>query len=248
MHYRFPVAVLAALALAACDDDEDTTQPPATQTASVKIVHAIANANGVNVGVGTATNTITGLNFRDIRPTNAAEYLSVPAGATRLRVLAGATAVIDATPTLTANARYTLIAAGNATATAAPLAPAPILLADTSASVSGQVRVRAVHAASAVAGVDIYATATGTQFTASSTAAFTNVPFRGFGVVTVPPGNYRLCVVPTGTRPPTTSATSCAIDLAATGALPAGAVVTVVATDAPTGGALALIATVDRTN
>lgn len=246
---RFPSAaiLLGALALAACNDDDETTTP-VVQNANVKVVHAVANAGTVSVQIDNATPAITGFNFRDIRPAAAGQYLPIPAGARRVRVnLANGQTAIDATPNLAANLNYTVVAAGSAGATAGtPLAPAYILLTDdVTAPAAGQVRIRAVHAASSVGNVDIHASATGALAFSATTRVFANVPFRAAGTTAVPAGNYTLCVIGAGTTP-TANGSNCAI-LVPTGALAAGTVATGFAVDAPTtGGAPTIILTVDR--
>ena len=251
MRIHSAALVLGALALAACGDDDDNGTQPVPQNTNIKVVHAIANAGTVAVQVDNGTPpAISGFNFRDIRPTANGQYLQIPAGQRRLRVLlnngAGA-AAIDVSPTLVANANYTVVAAGTAGgATGTPLAPAPILLTDTlTAPATGQVRIRAVHAASSVGNVDIHASsATAPNFSAA-TRIFAAVPFRASGAVSVAAGNYSLCIIGAGTTP-TANGSNCAI-LAPTGALAAGTIATGFAVDAATaGGAPGLILTVDR--
>mgnify|MGYP002777106331 CR=1 FL=1 len=247
MRLQSAALLLGALALAACDDDDNGTAPIAQNT-NIKVVHAIANAGTVAVSVDGAAPAITGFNFRDIRPANAGQYLQIPAGQRQLRVLLNngtGAAAITATPTLLANANYTVVAAGTAGGTGT-LAPAAILLTDTlTAPPANQVRIRAVHAASSVGNVDIHASATGALNFSATTRLFAAVPFRASGAVTVPAGNYTICIIGAGTTP-TTNGSNCAI-LAPTGALAAGTIATGFAVDAATqGGAPGLILTVDR--
>lgn len=245
MRFQSAAILIGALALAACDDDDETTTP-VVQNAQVKVVHGIANAGTVSVQIDDATPAITGFNFRDIRPSAAGQYLPIPSGARRVRVnLANGQTAIDATPSLAANTNYTVVAAGTAGGQG-NLAPAYILLTDdVTAPAAGQVRIRAVHAASSVGNVDIHASATGNLAFSANTRVFANVAFRQSGTAPVAAGNYTLCVIGAGTTP-TANGSNCAI-LAATGQLAAGTVATGFATDAPTaGGAPAIILTVDR--
>jgi hypothetical protein len=247
MRFQSAAILIGALALAACGDDDETTEP-VVQNANVKVVHAVANAGTVAVSIDGATPAITGFNFREIRPANPGQYIQLPAGQRQLRVLLSngtGAAAISESPTLAANLNYTVVAAGTAGGSGA-LAPAYILLTDDiTAPAAGQVRIRAVHAASSVPNVDIHASATSAVNFSAATRVFTNVPFRASGAITVPANNYTLCVIGAGTTP-TANGSNCAI-LAPTGALAAGTVATGFATDAPTtGGAPALILTVDR--
>jgi hypothetical protein len=165
--------------------------------------------------------------------------VELPGGARRIRVLAGGTAVIDATPTLSAGTDYTIIATGRAGGTPA-IAPL-VLTDDNSAPSSGNIRVRIVHGAATVPNVDVYVGTAGAALPA--TAALTNVPFRGAAYLPpVPAGNYRVCVVLAGSG----TAGGCAIDVT-TGAIPAGVVATAVALDpAPGSQAPGALLTVDR--
>ena len=246
MRFKPAAILLGALALAACNDDDDTTAP-AIENAQVKVVHAIANAGTVSVRIDNDAPAITNFQFREIRPATAGAYLPIPFGVRRVRTdLAGGLTAIDATPSLAANTNYTVVAAGTAGG-AGTLAPAYILLVDdVTAPAAGQVRIRAVHAASSVGNVDIHASATGALAFGTGTRLFQNVPFRASGVVTVPAGNYTLCVIGAGTTP-TANGSNCAI-LQATGALAAGTVATGFAMDATTaaGSAPAIVLTVDR--
>jgi hypothetical protein len=245
-----PAAILfGALALAACDDDDDNGTNPTPQNAQVKVVHAIANAGTVAVQIDNATPAITNFAFRQVQPSAAATYLPIPAGQRRIRVLTNngaGTPAIDVTPTLAGNTNYTVIAAGSAGGSGTAQ-PAAILLVDTlTAPAAGQVRIRAVHAASAVAGVDIYASpAANVSFTAQS-RLFANVPFRSSGAIAVPAGAYSICIIGAG-QAPTSNGSNCAI-LASSPNLAAGTIATAIATDAAqgTGQTPQLVFTVDR--
>ena len=232
-----------SVALVACKSDDPVA--PVTQSAQVKIIHAIAGANGVDIGVA-ETRPLTAVNFTAVAPATAATYLALPAGTPlRLRVFLGAATVIDSTTTLTPNLNYTVFASGAPGGTGAP-APKFILLLDNNAApAAGNIRLRAVHAAAAVGNVDIHATSSTGTFSAA-TRAFAAVPFRGSGSVEVPAGNYQLCVIGAGTTP-TANGSNCAI-LKTTGAIAAGTVATAFARDAnaPSETAPQLQITVDR--
>jgi hypothetical protein len=242
MRFRLPLLALS-LGLVACDDDNGTT--PVSQSAQVKIIHAIAGANGVDIGVAD-TKPFTNVNFTTVAPSAAGAYTALPAGAPlRLRVFLGTATVIDSTTTLTANGNFTVIASGSPTGTGAT-APKFILLQDNiAAPAAGSIRLRAVHAAAGVGNVDIHAAASTGTFSAT-TRVFAAVPFRGSGAVEVPAGNYQLCVIGAGTTP-TANGSNCAI-LKTTGAIAAGTIATAFARDAnaPTETAPQLQITVDK--
>lgn len=209
------VAAVALLGLAACSDD-DSTGP--TATARLRIVHASPNAPSVDVLVD-EDRVLQNVPYRNA----SAFFFPVPAGERRIRVNAvgTTTSVIDATATLDAQASYTVLATG-------PVATIQPLIApdDLTAPAAGQVKVRVIHAAPAAAGVDVYVTAPGAPLTGP---VLTNVPFRAVsGYLSVPAGTYQIRVTPTGTA-------TVAID--ATVTFVAGQIRTVVATDAPGGGA-----------
>lgn len=208
-------AAVALIGLAACSDD-DTTGP--TATAQLRIVHASPNAPSVDILVD-EDRVLQNVPYRNA----SAFFFPVRAGERRIRVNAVGTntSVIDATATLDAQASYTVLATG-------PVATIQPLIApdDLAAPAAGQVKVRVIHAAPAAAGVDVYVTAPGAPLTGP---VLTNVPFRAVsGYLSVPAGTYQIRVTPTGT-------TTVAID--ATVTFVAGQIRTVVATDAPGGGA-----------
>jgi hypothetical protein len=203
------------LGLAACSDDDSTSPGP---TARLRIVHASPNAPNVDVLVDEdrVLQNVPYLNA-------SAFFFPVTAGERRIRVNAAGTntSVIDATPTLDAQASYTVLATGPVATIQALIAPD-----DLTPPAAGQVKVRVIHAAPAAAGVDVYVTAPGAPLTGP---VLTNVPFRAVsGYLTVPAGTYQIRVTPTGT---TTVAINATVTFAE------GQIRTVVATDAPGGGA-----------
>lgn len=207
---------LVAVAASACSDD-DTTAPE--QLAQVRVVHASPDAPNVDVLVDDAT-PLTNVAYRA-----ASGFLDVDAGVRRLRVRATGTTttVIDASPALANGGSYTVLATG----LLADIQPvvAQDNLTDPAA---GQVKLRVIHAAPAAAGVDVYATAPGADIN-TATPVLTNVAFRAVSdYLVVPAGTYQIRVTPTGTK-------TVAIDVEL--ALGAGQIRTVVATDAPGGGA-----------
>lgn len=206
---------VAVLGLAACSDDDDATGPVAT--GDVRIVHASPNAPAVDVMVDDAY-ALTGVAYRGV-----SMFVPVETGTRRIRVRASGTSttVIDAQLPITEGESYTVLATG-LLANIQPL----VAENDLTAPAAGQVKVRVIHAAPAAAGVDVYVTAPGAPLTGP---VLTNVPFRAVSnYLSIPAGTYQIRVTPTGT-------TTVAID--ATVAFAAGQIRTIVATDAPGGGA-----------
>ena len=221
------LALLATIALGACDDDDPIA--PAT-TAQVRVVHASPDAPNVDVLVDGAA-VLTNVPFK-----GSSNYLDVPAGSRNLRVRATGTStvVIDQTAAVTAGKRYTVLATGRV-ASIAPL----VLEDDLVAPGSGSVKLRLVHASPSAGNVDIYVTAPGASI-ATVAPTVPNVPFRAASnYLEVPAGTYRVRITPVGTK-------TVAIDVNDV-ALTAGQVRTAVAVDAIGGGApLAAILLADR--
>jgi len=221
------LALLATIALGACDDDDPIA--PAT-TAQVRVVHASPDAPNVDVLVDGAA-VLTNVPFK-----GSSNYLDVPAGSRNLRVRATGTStvVIDQTAAVTAGKRYTVLATGRV-ASIAPL----VLEDDLVAPGAGNVKLRLVHASPSAGNVDIYVTAPGASI-ATVAPTVPNVPFRAASnYLEVPAGTYRVRITPVGTK-------TVAIDVNDV-ALTAGQVRTAIAVDAIGGGTpLAAILLADR--
>ena len=221
------LALLATIALGACNDD-DTTAP--VSTAQVRVVHASPDAPNVDVLVDGAA-VLTNVAYKA-----SSTYLDVPAGSRNLRVRATGTStvVIDQTAAVTAGKRYTVLATGRV----ASIAPV-VLEDDLTAPAAGNVKLRLVHASPTAGTVDIYVTAPGASI-ATATPTLASVPFRAAsGYLEVPAGTYRVRITPTGSK-------TVAIDVNDV-ALAAGQVRTAVAVDAPGGGTpLSAILLADR--
>lgn len=221
------LALLATIALGACNDD-DTTAP--VSTAQVRVVHASPDAPNVDVLVDGAA-VLTNVAYKA-----SSTYLDVPAGSRNLRVRATGTStvVIDQTAAVTAGKRYTVLATGRV----ASIAPV-VLEDDLTAPAAGNVKLRLVHASPTAGTVDIYVTAPGASI-ATATPTLASVPFRAAsGYLEVPAGTYRVRITPAGSK-------TVAIDVNDV-ALAAGQVRTAVAVDAPGGGTpLSAILLADR--
>ena len=212
------LALLASIAVAACDDDDDVTAPGTT--AQLRVVHASPDAPNVDVLVDNAS-VLTNVPYK-----TASSYLAVASGSRNLKVRAagGTTTVIDQNATLASGTFYTVLATGRV----ASIAPV-MLTDDQTAPASGNVRLRLVHGSPTAGNVDIYVTAP-TADIATATPTITSVAFRAVSnYLEVPAGTYRVRITPAGTK-------TVAID-ANNVALTAGQVRTAVAVDAPGGGA-----------
>ena len=213
------LALLAALAVTACDDDDDDVTAPGA-TAQLRVVHASPDAPNVDVLLDNAA-VLTNVAYKA-----ASNYLEVPSGSRNLKVRATGTSsvVIDQSATLDQGAAYTVLAAGRV-ASIAPL----VLTDDQVSPASGNIRLRLVHASPTAGNVDIYVTAP-TADIAAATPTLPNVAFRAVSnYLEVPAGTYRVRITPVGTK-------TIAIDVNNV-ALTAGQVRTAVAVDAPGGGA-----------
>lgn len=216
MKYKFlALAVLAsAVTVAACSDDDPVT------TAQLRAVHLSPNAPNVDILVngGQVATNVAYLQNTD--------YLSVPSGATRIQVQAvGSDAnVIDESPSLDADAAYTVLAANFLAQI-----EAIVLTDDRTAPTVGNVKVRIVHGAPSAPAVDVYVGSPAQDLDAAL-PVLTNVTFgTASGYLPLPAATYRIRVTVAGTK--TVVIDSGDVPLAS------GQVRTVIATDAPGNGA-----------
>lgn len=173
-------ALLAATA--ACSSTSDVTGT-ATPVAFLRVVDAVSDATANIDFLINGTAAVTGgLAFGTLFPP-AGGYPRIPVGAQVAFAPAGGTPFYSQTPTLTANAPYTLIAYGRTASGATPTATAA-LLADTIVSNGSPVLVRAFNAldyltsAGSVGGtpVDVYVYPAG-----AARPATASIPALGFG-------------------------------------------------------------------
>lgn len=193
---RATAAAAGLITLTACgvfDDDDDPAPPPPVAQAQLRAIHASADTPAVDVFVNGAR-ALPGVTFGAASPFNA-----VPAGSTRVQVaLAGqaaTTAPIDVSVPLTAGRDYTAIAVGSGAT--GPTRLQAVLIDDAgSAPAAGQVKLRVVHGAPAVPGVDVFVTAPNDPLPATPT-----IPNLQFGqqapaaaqaALAVPAGSYRV--------------------------------------------------------
>jgi hypothetical protein len=183
---RLCTVALSTLVLAGCfhDDDDDDNN---AATGNVRIVHASPDAPAVDVLINNQSR-LTNV------PYKASALLNLAPGVTNIKVNAAGTTntVIDASPNLLANTRYTVLAINTLAA------PIEALVVDdpTTAVANNQVRVRVAHLAPAVPAVDVYVTAPGAALAAPTLG---NVPFKQVSnALTVPQGDYRIRITAAG--------------------------------------------------
>ncbi len=153
-------------------------------------------------------------------------YESVPPATYNVKVVDDATqalTVINANLTLAAGVSYSVLAVG-------PLATIePLVLTDDRRSIATEARVRIVHGSPAAGNVDIYVAAPGTNISTIN-PSFANVAFKAnTGYVGLTAGTYEVSVTPAGAKTP--------VAIFATLPIANGDIFTVIARDAPNGGA-----------
>jgi hypothetical protein len=212
---KMPILTAALMCLAAASAN--------AQTGRIRVVHASPDAPAVDVLVDGAK-VLERLPFHEY-----SEYLPVSPGVHEVRVnVAGTnTTVLQAAPTVEAGRDYTAIAAGFAGK--APALELLLLTDDNALPASGNIKVRVVHGAPSAPGVDVYVS-TPFETLENKTPALSNVPFKGVSpYLSLPVSLYQARVAVAGTK-------TIAIDshrLVTWNQI----VRTIVAVDAPTGGA-----------
>ena len=167
MRFRSVVLLSAAVTLTACGTDEvgPTGFEPTQPTGRFRFVHAVsdtARARTVNVamdGVAVGVNIAYGAPA----PAPPTLYYAAYTGNRQLAVRKTADTsihVLDAPVAIAANADHTVLAVGS------PTTAALVLTDNNVAPAAGNVKVRAVNAASAAGTVDVYVTAPGASITA----------------------------------------------------------------------------------
>jgi len=177
-----------ALASGCSSDDGSDVQPAAVakaEDAQVRVLHLSPDAPGVDVFVnGGSAPAVTNLGFPSGTP-----YLAVPAGAYTFDVAATGATAADAVLSieglkLAEGTSYTAVAFDELSSIAA------LALEDDYKNLgAGKIRIRAVHAASAVGQVDIW----NVTDAASPSPLYENVDFGvAGGALDVPAGAYKL--------------------------------------------------------
>jgi Domain of unknown function (DUF4397) len=201
MKLIFVFATLAlTVALAACN-------PMLPAKASIRAVHASVDTPAVDILVD-STKAGGPIDFKSAFPTTG--YADVDSGVRNIKVCAApadTTCPINASPTLAANAKYTIVALGTlATADDTGTDPRPLeplVLTDAEAAPSsGKTKLRLIHGASLVAAktVDVYITAPAADLaTATATKAGFNYKDNS-GYLEVAAGSYRVRITAPGTK------------------------------------------------
>ncbi|MDX2193635.1 MAG: DUF4397 domain-containing protein [Gemmatimonadales bacterium] len=193
------LALAAVLPVAACGTA--TTNPTPTEIARLRIVNLVTGQGPIDVQVDAADRRPTNLAYATVAPSTRGDYYLITVGTRRLRVFApgGTTALFDTTFTAENLQAWTFAWTGVAGATDARR-PGFIPLADTLAALPGElVRLRVVHAASAVGALDVFMAPITQPLPATPTIE--NITFRQGGVAGMPSGNTRVCVTSRGTPP-----------------------------------------------
>ena len=187
--------------------------------ARVRLFNAITSAGPVDFLVDGRV-VASGVDFGSASP-----YVSVPSGNRRLQVRSSSTStgLIDFSTDVADQGSFTLLPAPGLQQFGA------LFLSDQTSPVSGQARIRVVHAAAAAGLVDIYLAPADTPLS-SAAATLTGVPLGlASAYINVAPGTYRVWVTVAGQR---------ANVLLESGphSFAANLVRTLVLTDAPSGG------------
>jgi hypothetical protein len=183
------ILVLGSL-LTNCSSGNDP-MPMSAPTASLRVVHTSPDAPAVDV-TGNGTTLATNAPFKA-----GTAFAKVPAGVVNLKVNAAGTTttVISASPTLTANKYYTVLAVNRLSAIE------PLVIEDDGLMpATGQVKVRVVHAAPLVPAVDVYVTAPSADL-GSLSPTLSAVPFKGFSsALQIPAATYQVRVTAAGSK------------------------------------------------
>lgn len=184
-------SALLPVLLTACGGNDHPTPPPAQ--ANLRAIHASAETPSVDVFVN-GTRALAGVTFGQ-----AAAFSPVTAGSTRIQVALAnqpaTTAAIDVSVPLASGRDYTAIAIGNGAT--GPTRLQAVLVDDAGAPpAAGQVKLRVVHGAPAVPGVDVFVTAPNDPLPTAPTIAnlqfAQQAPAASASALSVPAGTYRV--------------------------------------------------------
>jgi hypothetical protein len=201
IHLRWPrLATLLSVgsivvALAACSSSH-------TPTAQLRAIHASADAPNVDLQVNGAVQA-SNLTYK-----SASTFFTVNEGTNRIQInpTGTTTSVIELSPYLNRDHRYTALVVGSAATNAPTGQQLTTVLIDDLANppAMGNVKVRVVHGAPAVSAVDIYMTAPGAILPAEPTIPgleFKSVaPASGAKALEVPAGTYEIRATLAGTQ------------------------------------------------
>lgn len=173
-------AFCIALALFTSCKDDDNSTTPTLGNAQVRVIHASHDAPSVDVQVDNA------VALRNIPFKGTSGYANVSEGNRNFKVTpANATSpvVINTTASLSANTKYTIIAADKLSTIT------PLILVDNATPSTSKAKVRFVHASADAPAVDIKVGS------GSGTAVFSNVSFKQVrDYIEVDPGSYQFVV------------------------------------------------------
>jgi len=184
-------AALVPALLAACGSDDHPTPP--TAQANLRAIHASAATPSVDVFVN-GTRTLAGVTFGQ-----ASGFSTVSPASTRIQVTLAnqpaATAPIDVSVPLASGRDYSAIAIGEGAT--GPTRLQAVLVDDSGAApAAGQVKLRVVHGAPAVPGVDVFVTAASDPLPTAPTIAnlqfAQQAPAASAAALSVPAGTYRV--------------------------------------------------------
>ena len=213
-----PISLLATITAGGRLEILDRAAP-----ARLRVVHASPDAPAVDV---VANDNFANPLVRALAFPTATPFVGVPGGTYNVKVTPAGNRgviVIDANPTFSAGAEYSVFAVGRLAAIE------PLVLRDDRRRVATQAKLRIVHASPTAGAVDLYVVAPGASI-AQATPAFSSVPFKAnTGYVSLAAGRYDVVVTPAGSK--TAAIGPATIQVAASG------VYTIAARDAAGGGA-----------
>jgi len=227
MRFRSFALLSAAVALTACGTDEvgPTGFEPNQPAGRIRFVHAISGTTAVNVTVDAVPLGVS-IAYAGTAPVAPILYYPAYAGNRQFAVRRTADTsahLLDAAVAVAANTDQTVIGVGTATT-----ATALVLTDNNTAPAAGNVKIRAVNAATAAGNVDVYITAPGADITAIAPTFGGVAPRAASGYLERAAGAIQVRF--------TTAGTKTVVRDVSLGTLAAGAIRTVVLLEAAAGG------------
>lgn len=195
--WRYACASLLALGLTACGGGGGGSAVP---TAQLRAIHASADAPKVDILVNGSA-ALTAVAYKTV-----SAFLNPPSGVDRIQInpTGSTSSVIDTKVTLSPGHQYTAVALGSVSSSAPAGESLQLALVDDpgNAPATGNVKLRVVHGAPGVPGVDIYVSDPTAALPATPTVAalsFAGIaPAAGSQALQVPAGQYRIRITPAG--------------------------------------------------